>query len=293
MKFYIIFFSIKKYLDQLVLLKEIILDFFIMFAPSVNYLFQVYKFNKTKSSKGFSKYLCLLTILSHTLKVFFWFEETFKYTLLIQSLLVITMNLYLIFLCLKYKEKISNYDIILDEKNNINNNIEAKQFIFDWRNIFNLKLIWKWDNIFEYFIFYFLIVFILTTFHLFFKNSQLYSDFIGFVNIILDTLGSLPQIIEMYRTKDQKNISKIMVLMWFIGNDIKVYYNIYNKSPIQLIIGSYIQAFSNIILIAQIIYYYIFNLDKKNIQTNSADNSNTIDLEDSTENSSNSEEKEV
>ena len=51
--------------------REIMLDLFITFGPSLNYLFQVKKFKKTQSSKGFSNDVCLVTVLSHTLKIFF------------------------------------------------------------------------------------------------------------------------------------------------------------------------------------------------------------------------------
>ena len=256
-------------------MQEIFLDCFMAFGPSINYLFQVFKFKNTKSSKGFSKYLCLITILSHTLKVFFWFNEKFKYTLLVQSILVIIMQLYLIFLCLKYQEKEINYNKVPKENdNNIENNIDIKQNNINWRNIFNYKLIWKWENILEYYLFYFFIIIILSIFSLCSKNNNHYSNIIGFVSIFLEMLCSFPQIIEMYRTKNQRNISKIMVSMWFIGNSIKVYYNISNNCPIQLIIGAYTQVFFNIILIIQIIYYYR-NSNENELLMNSV-NSNKI-----------------
>ena len=121
-------------------MKEILLDFFMTFCPTLNYLFQVYKFNKTKSSKGFSKYLCLVTILSHTLKVFFWLSERFKYALLFQSILVIIMQLYLIYVCIKFKEKEPNYDQIPNE-NNSSNNTNIKRKIYNWKNIVDFKLL--------------------------------------------------------------------------------------------------------------------------------------------------------
>ena len=68
----------------------------------------------------------------------------------------------------------------------------------------------------------------------------------------------------------------MMVLMWFIGNVLKVYYNIYNKSPIQLIIGTYVQVFCNIILISQIIYYYFTDIGEKNGILIDSTNSNKI-----------------
>ena len=256
-------------------MKEILLDFFMTFCPTLNYLFQIFKFNKTKSSKGFSKYLCLVTILSHTLKVFFWFSERFKYALLFQSILVIIMQLYLIYVCIKFKEKEPNYDQIPNE-NNSSNNTNVKRKIYNWKNIIDFKLIWKWNDIFEYYIFYFIIVTLLSVCHLCLGNYDYYSFSLGFVSMILDMLGSFPQIIELYKTKNQRNISKIMVLMWFFGNLIKVYYNIHNKSPLPLIIGSYIQVFFNVVLISQIIYYYFNdNIRKSEILMNQT-NSNKI-----------------
>ena len=256
-------------------MKEILLDFFMTFCPTLNYLFQIFKFNKTKSSKGFSKYLCLVTILSHTLKVFFWFSERFKYALLFQSILVIIMQLYLIYVCIKFKEKEPNYDQIPNE-NNSSNNTNVKRKIYNWKNIVDFKLMWKWDDTFEYYIFYFIIVILLSVCHLCLGNYDYYSFSLGFVSMILDMLGSFPQIIELYKTKNQRNISKIMVLMWFFGNLIKVYYNIHNKSPLPLIIGSYIQVFFNVVLISQIIYYYFNdNIRKSEILMNQT-NSNKI-----------------
>ena len=245
-------------------MKEIIIDFFLIIVPVINYLFQVFKFNKTKSSKGFSKYLCLVTILLHTFKIFFWFIEKFKNTLVIQSVVVIIMQLYLIYLCVKYKDGPKNYQPIPSENiNNTNNVINMEPEIGRISNILDLKLFWNWDNFLEYYIFYVFFVILLSIFHLCFYNYNLYSFTLGLINLFLEMLGSVPQIIEMYKTKNQRNISKIMVLLWMLGNLFKVFYNVYYKSPIQLIIGAYIQIFFNIILILQIIYYYFMNNSEK------------------------------
>ena len=122
-------------------MKEIIFDFFIFIVPVINYLFQVFKFNSTKSSKGFSQYLCLVTILLHTFKIFFWFKEKFKNTLLIQSIVVIIIQLYLIYLCVKYKEDTKNYQQIPNENENVSdekNEINLKQEVCQLENILNL-----------------------------------------------------------------------------------------------------------------------------------------------------------
>ena len=256
-------------------MKEIAFDGLMIVCPSINYVFQVYKFNKTKSSKGFSKHSCLVTILLHTLRVFFWFCEQFKNALLFQSILIIIMQLYLIFLCIKYQEKEINYEEVPKESDTtINSDITQK--LSKLKNIFNIKFIWKWKDIFEYYVFYLVILVLLSIASLLFSDNYYYSFLIGFFCMAFEAFGSFPQIIELFRTKNQKNISKIMVSMWIIGNSIKLYYNIHNNSPIQLIIGAYIQVFCNLILILQIIFYYC--MDNKRIQEIFMNKFNTIKI---------------
>ena len=150
----------------LLIIKTIILDLFMAFGPTLNYVFQVQKFKKTKSSKGFSKNVCLVTVLSHTLKVFFWFAKKFKYTLLIQSILVIIMQLYLIYLVIKFKDEGNEIKNIVDKTCSKLDNFKkiVNENLFNWSETLNRKLIWKWDNIMEYYKFYFIIIFLLSIF---------------------------------------------------------------------------------------------------------------------------------
>ncbi len=257
----------------LIYAREILMDLFMTFGPSLNYLFQVKKFKKTHSSKGFSNSVCLVTVLSHTLKIFFWFGKKFKYTLLIQSILVIIMQLYLIYLVIKFKEDI-NDEITISEPQTKSKKEKIKKIIredlLNWSETLNRKLIWKWNNVIEYYKFYFFIISILIAFSISLGiKNVIYINIIGAISIIMEILCSLPQIIEMKKSKNQRNISKIMVLMWFSGNILKIYYNMANHSPLQLIIGSFAQVFFNCILIGQIAYYY--KLNKKESYNNSGE----------------------
>lgn len=253
-------------IDLFNIVKDVFLDVFMTIGPSLNYLFQAKKFHNTKSSKGFSIYICLVNLISNTLKVFFWFSKKFKYTLLVQSILLILMQLYLIHLCIKYKDDDTLNSSSSSELLPINKTKREKvrNFIkynlFDWSKTLNPKLIWKWNKTIEYYKFFCLIILLLCIFSfvLGFQNEY-YISIIGSLSIVLEMLCSLPQIIEMRKSKNQRNISKIMVFMWFSGNILKIYYNTVNNSPIQLIIGCYIQVFCNVILLYQIFYYYRFN----------------------------------
>ena len=258
-----IIFSREQIIPIIKFIYGILLDLFMTFAPSLNYLFQAQKFNETKSSTGFSIFLCLVTLLSHTLKVFFWFGTKFKFTLLLQSILVINMQLYLIHLCIKYKElkdKASSVSLLYNNKNLLPNKFKLKNFIknfMDCTKTLNSTLIWRWNTSIEYYKFYFLIIFTLSAFSIYFGvNNIYYINAIGIFSVFLEMLCTLPQITELHKSKNPNNISKIMVFMWFSGNILKIYYNTVNNSPKQLIIGSYIQVFFNIILICQMFYYY-------------------------------------
>ena len=257
----------------LIYAREILMDLFMTFGPSLNYLFQVKKFKKTHSSKGFSNSVCLVTVLSHTLKIFFWFGKKFKYTLLIQSILVIIMQLYLIYLVIKFKED-TNDEITISEPQTKSKKEKIKKIIredlLNWSETLNRKLIWKWNNVIEYYKFYFFIISILIAFSISLGiKNVIYINIIGAISIIMEILCSLPQIIEMKKSKNQRNISKIMVLMWFSGNILKIYYNMANHSPLQLIIGSFAQVFFNCIIIGKIAYYY--KLNKKESYNNSGE----------------------
>ena len=269
-------------------MEEIIFDIFVIFSPSINYLFQILKFKNTKSSKGFSKLLCFIIMLTHTLRIFFWFTKKYKFTLLIQSFLVIVIQFYLIYLCIKYKEKEIKYNIIPNENNgNINATNKIKNGLSKIKNIINIKFMKNLNNAMEYYKIYFFIVFLLSIFNLSMKDNYFYSNIIVYGSIFLEMICSLVQIVEIYRTKTQKNISKIMVLLWLLGNALKAYYNIYNKCPIQLIIGAYIQVFLNVVLFSELIYYYLIDMILINNEKISIrqDNSNKVIVEGNCDNS--------
>jgi uncharacterized protein with PQ loop repeat len=171
---------------------------------------------------------------------------------LVQSILVIIILFYILHLFLKYKEK---PEVYLPSTFSINKEIidkkeKVKKYIYSvvsFKDTFNPYLIWRWDKLIEFYKFYFFIILALLLCLLIFGvENKIFTKIIGYLNLILEMLCSLPQIIEMYMTKNQRNISKMMVIFWFGGNLLKIYYNYYNNSPLILLIGSYIQVFFNI-----------------------------------------------
>ena len=181
---------------------------------------------------------------------------------MVQSILAIIVLLYILHLFLKYKEKceVGSTSIVSINKEIISKREKVKICIYSvvsCKKTFNPYLIWRWDKLIEFYKFYFFIIMVLLLCLLIFGvENKIFAKIIGYINLILEMLCCLPQIIEFCRTKNQRNISKIMVIFWLSGNILKMYYNYYNNSPLILLIGSGIQVFFNTILIIQIIYYY-------------------------------------
>ena len=222
-------------------------DLFMIFLPSFGYFFQGIKFQKTKSSKGFSKSLCLLLLLANILRIYFYIGRPFAKGLLYQSIVVIISQIYLIHYYLKYQEK--SKDELPPEKSILNH-------ITTWKEIIKPSKIWNWDYEIDYYKFIFFLFFIMSLIcYLIGKDKIYFYDLIGTISVSIETFIEIPQIKENCATKNVKNLSGAMVFFWFIGDLFKSIYNIVNKSPKQMIIGTLIQNCEDIILSSQVIIY--------------------------------------
>ena len=222
-------------------------DLFMIFLPSFGYFFQGIKFQKTKSSKGFSKSLCLLLLLANILRIYFYIGRPFAKGLLYQSIVVIISQIYLIHYYLKYQEK--SKDELPPEKSILNH-------ITSWKEIIKPSKIWNWDYEIDYYKFIFFLFFIMSLIcYLIGKDKIYFYDLIGTISVSIETFIEIPQIKENCATKNVKNLSGAMVFFWFIGDLFKSVYNIVNKSPKQMIIGTLIQNCEDIILSSQVIIY--------------------------------------
>jgi uncharacterized protein with PQ loop repeat len=262
------------------------MDIAMISAPLITYFFQISKFCKTKSSKGFSKFICLLLFLGNIFRIFFWYGTRFKNVLLYQSIGIVLFQIILIHLCVKYQEDSNSQKIYLPEIKNTNDksNIESKNniniiknFIFayfqktyksNYLKFLNPKLFWNWTEEIEFYKFIFFFTVILGTLSYFLKKVKLFFQIIGVLAATFESSICIPQVVSNCRTKVTKNISFMMIFGWFLGDSFRLFYNIKFNAPLQLIIGITIQVVFDFVVLLQLIFYRNNDFAKTTKNTN-------------------------
>ena len=240
-----------KILEKIVI---ILIDIFMVIGPSLGYLIQSLKFKKTKSSKGFSKSICLIVYLSQILRVFFWIGKPFKITLLYQSILIICFQVYLIYLWILYHDIKPKNNI--NKNNQVNDKKEIIEYIIDWSDTISPNKIWNWTSTIEYYKFMlFIILILLLICGVVGIHNPILVNIIGTISFITEASTLLPQIVVSCKKKNASNLSMTMVALWSLGECCKLIYNILYKTPIQMILSGAVQIFLDFFCLFQIIFY--------------------------------------
>ena len=240
-----------KILEKIVI---ILIDIFMVIGPSLGYLIQSLKFKKTKSSKGFSKSICLIIYMSQILRVFFWIGKPFKITLLYQSILIIIFQVYLIYLWILYHDIKPKNNI--NKNNQVNDKKEIIEYIIDWSDTISPNKIWNWTSTIEYYKFMlFIILILLLICGVVGIHNPILVNIIGTISVISEASTLLPQIVVSCKKKNASNLSMTMVALWSLGECCKFIYNIIYRTPIQMILSGGVQIFLDFFCLFQIIFY--------------------------------------
>ena len=240
-----------KILEKIVI---ILIDILIVIGPSLGYLIQSLKFKKTKSSKGFSKSICLIIYMSQILRVFFWIGKPFKITLLYQSILIICFQVYLIYLWILYHDIKPKNNI--NKNNQVNDKKEIIEYIIDWSDTISPNKIWNWTSTIEYYKFMlFIILILLLICGVVGIHNPILVNIMGTISVITEASTLLPQIVVSCKKKNASNLSMTMVALWSLGECCKFIYNIIYKTPIQMILSGGVQIFLDFFCLFQIICY--------------------------------------
>ena len=259
-------------------------------AQLIAYLFQIIRFYKTKSSRGFSKFICLFLFLGNVLRISLCFGTNFKKGILYQSIAIVILQIILIHLSVKFQDDPLNSSITelhqikssndkqlnIESKNNINiiKNFIAAYFsktfkpkYFRWLFCckgFNPNIFWNWPEEIQYYKYMLFIILVLFPLCTIFKKNEIFFKIINLLSIFFVALFCLPQILSTFKLKLTRNISFLMYLCWFLVDTFKLFFYIKYKAQKQLILGVWIQMVLEMILLVQIIIYRNNTYKEKN-----------------------------
>lgn len=234
--------------DIIVTTFNFLCDVGFVILPSVGYIHQYYKIMTLKKTEGFSKFISFILIMSFIIRIFFWVGKRFEITILLNAIFGIVVQLLLLRICLKY-----DLSIKLNEKN-----------IF--KRILNLKQFWNWPCFIDYLIFLIIISSLIAIISLIIGyDNEPYIFTLGVLTSLIESFLDVPQIYELYKSKNPFTISYLLVFGWICGDIFKVGYFFFRDTPIQLILCAIFQLTTDIILIMQIFYYRYIKKNKNEI----------------------------
>lgn len=73
------------------------------FGAPLIYADQAWSIQKRRNAEGFSKDVCAVLLIANISRIFFWFGERYEFALLLQSILMIFSQIYLLSLLLKFR----------------------------------------------------------------------------------------------------------------------------------------------------------------------------------------------
>lgn len=123
-------------------------------------------------------------------------------------------------------------------------------------NFLSIKEFWAWPYFMDYFYFisFFTIALSLLS-NIIGYNNQTYVFLLGTTTAIIEAFLGVPQVYEIFTSKNVDTISYILIMSWCSGDLFKLIYYIISNAPIQLLACVSFQLLVDGIIIFQIIYY--------------------------------------
>lgn len=222
-------------METLMKIIKIACDIGFVVLPLVGYIHQYVKIIKLKNSEGFSKLVSFILIFAFDIRIFFWVGDRFELAVLLNAVIGLIMQLILLHACVKYSG---------NNQNKTNS------------DYFSLKEFWNWPYFMDYF--YFISLFTITLSlisNIIGYTNQVYIVLLGVLTAIIEALLGVPQMVEIFKTKNVGTISYLLVGSWFCGDVFKLLYYIKVQAPIQLLCCDVFQLIVDIIIIGQLWYY--------------------------------------
>ncbi|KAG9390409.1 PQ loop repeat [Carpediemonas membranifera] len=220
-----------------------LLDISMILGATIGYIAQCRDIRTLHSSQGFSSLVTAILLFSNTLRCFWWFGSRYDIALLIQAMLMLVVQLYLLYLAVKYRDPRPPVDRT------------PLQLVWD-----KVKNFWNWENYYEYMVVYVLFAaffFIVTIVFVYgqLPYVDLYNELLGFAALLIEAALGMPQIIKNFKNRSTKGLSYIMIATWAFGDTYKLIYYTISAQPLQFILCSAIQLFDDVVVLCQMWFF--------------------------------------
>lgn len=207
---------------------------FLVLSPLTSYLDTILSIHKNKSSSGFSIDVCGIMLIASLLRINFWIGDRFDVTLLVQSLVMVVTQLFLLYECLEHRQ--------LNIKNKPISQRPWK--LWDWND---KRLYWR-----------FLLQFTLTlgVLQLIFGTNPLYVTCLGTLALGIEATLPIPQFLNNKRLKSVEGVRISMLASWVVGDVCKLTWFFLGSDAvsIQFKLCAFIQTFFDTSIAVQ--YYF-------------------------------------
>ena len=176
-----------------------------------------------------------ILIFAFDVRIFFWIGERFELAVLMNAVLGLIMQLLLLHACVKYSKRKSSKIV---------------------SSYFSVYEFWNWPYYMDYFYFVsFFTVALSFISNVIGYDNKSYVFFLGSLTAGIEAFLGVPQMLEIFRTKNVETISYLLVSSWFCGDVFKLIYYVAKNSPLQLIFCDIFQLLVDCVIVWQIWFY--------------------------------------
>ncbi|KAJ4462440.1 putative PQ-loop protein [Paratrimastix pyriformis] len=193
---------------------------FYVVAQVVGFFPQYRKIWKTRDSAGFSRLVCFALFVANITKLFFFFGKRFAMALLVQAVIMIIIQSFMLEVSVRFKSKKAS---------------ETRP-----RHRF-----WNWDTIFPYFLFLVALAVTETLLTAVFVDQPWFFEVLGSAALLVEATVPLPQFVHTLRRRTMEGFSLWLMCFWLGGGIFKVSFYLWVAAPIQFLLCACFQCCVN------------------------------------------------
>ncbi|RNF00017.1 hypothetical protein TraAM80_07844 [Trypanosoma rangeli] len=270
-----------------------------VFGPHIGYVFQLHEMTFTRNVEGYSPLVSLILLVSNSIRIVYFFGHHFALALLFQAVFAILVHTALLIIVLHMTHSVSRNpegqdprtegledepaEIILSPAADVAvGPLENREGPIRWGEVVTTavsprSILARMDaqacRLEQAFLTYFPVTFIrqyaLWTAVVIIVAIVYYGtigtvwaaapEVIGYLALGIEALLVLPQILRNDRRKSTQGLTIALVLTWFVGDIIKVFYFIFDHQPFPFILCGCFQLSLDLVVVGQIIYFRVLH----------------------------------